>query len=74
MALGPDTAIAPTAQPAREPSLEDPEKQAASRRGSRWEKQGDGLSDTDSGLSVGAQIELEKHNAIQYRTCGWKKV
>jgi hypothetical protein len=29
-------------------------------------------SDTD--ISVGAQIELEKENAIQYRTCSWPKV
>lgn len=32
------------------------------------------LSDTDSSLSVGAQIEKEKENAIQYRTCSWQKV
>jgi len=30
-------------------------------------------SDADSGLSVGAQIELEKENAIKYRTCSWQK-
>jgi hypothetical protein len=44
-----------------------------SRRPSRIDKK-DEFSDTESNLSVGAQIELEKHNAIQYRTCGWKKV
>lgn len=50
----------------------DPENPGG-RRLSRIGKPGD-LSDTDSGLSVGAQIELEKENAIKYRTCGWKKV
>jgi hypothetical protein len=44
----------------------DPERQG-SRRFSRVGSDG-------SALSVGAQIELEKENAIQYRTCGWKKV
>lgn len=31
-------------------------------------------SDTESTVSVGAQIELEKENAIKYRTCSWQKV
>lgn len=35
---------------------------------------GIGGSDSDSNLSIGAQMELEKDNAIKYRTCGWKKV
>jgi hypothetical protein len=30
--------------------------------------------DTDSSISVGAQIEMEKENAIKYRTCSWQKV
>jgi len=30
--------------------------------------------DVDSGLSVGEQIEMEKENAIRYRTCSWRKV
>lgn len=34
----------------------------------------DVLDDSDSSVSVGAQIELEKENAIQYRTCSWQKV
>jgi len=35
------------------------------------------LNPTDSDseiLSVNKQIELEQGNAIQYRTCSWKKV
>jgi hypothetical protein len=28
---------------------------------------------SDSGLGVGAQLEMEKDNAIQYRTCSWQK-
>jgi len=48
----------------------DAERQgSAARRISRI----DG-NDSDSGLSVGAQLEMEKGAAIQYRTCGWKKV
>lgn len=31
-------------------------------------------SDSDSGLSVGKQIELEQSQAIKYRTCSWQKV
>lgn len=31
-------------------------------------------SDTDSSLSVDQQMELEKNNAIKYRTCSWQKV
>lgn len=32
------------------------------------------VGDADSDLSVGAQIELERENAIKYRTCSWRKV
>ena len=31
-------------------------------------------TDSDSGLSVGKQIELEQSQAIRYRTCTWQKV
>lgn len=31
-------------------------------------------TDSDSGLTVGKQIELECANAIKYRTCSWPKV
>jgi len=47
------------------------------RRGSRIDRPRTGSivgGDADSGLSVGQQIELEKGNAIQYRTCSWQKV
>jgi hypothetical protein len=30
-------------------------------------------SDTDTSVSIGKQMELEAGNAIQYRTCSWKK-
>jgi hypothetical protein len=51
-----------------ESAYNDPERQGSTgRRFSRVGSDG-------SALSVGAQIELEKENAIQYRTCGWKKV
>lgn len=33
-----------------------------------------GDADSDSGLSVGKQIELEQSQAIKYRTCSWQKV
>ena len=58
--------------PAIPEAIGDPERQG-SRKMSRI-RNPPALSDTDSGLSVGAQIDLEKENAIQYRTCGWKKV
>jgi hypothetical protein len=45
-----------------------------SRRMSRIDKKDVNPSDTDSTISIGAQIELEKGNAIQYRTCSWQKV
>ena len=32
-----------------------------------------GDSDTDSTISVGKQVELERANAIKYRTCSWQK-
>ncbi len=32
------------------------------------------VSDTESALSVGKQMELEANNAIKYRTCSWPKV
>jgi hypothetical protein len=53
-----------------DPDNADAERQgSAARRMSRID-----ATDSDSGLSVGAQIEMEKDAAIQYRTCGWKKV
>ena len=33
-----------------------------------------GESESDSGISVGKQLELESTNAIKYRTCSWQKV
>ena len=33
-----------------------------------------GDSDTESAVSVGKQMELEKNNSIKYRTCSWQKV
>jgi hypothetical protein len=58
----------------KNPELVDPERQGSARprRLSRIDKPAS-FQDTDSGLSIGAQIESEKANAIQYRTCGWKK-
>ena len=45
------------------------------RRMSRIDKkEDDHPSDSDSTVSIGAQIELEKDNAIKYRTCSWQKV
>ncbi|KAF1989371.1 hypothetical protein K402DRAFT_402022 [Aulographum hederae CBS 113979] len=43
------------------------------RKMSRIDKPLDAASDSDSGLGIGAQIELEKDNAIKYRTCSWPK-
>ena len=52
----------------------DPESNGgAGRRMSRIDSKAFG-SDTDSTLSVGQQMELEKDNAIKYRTCSWPKV
>lgn len=48
-------------------------RRAADKNALDSEKQAP-LSDSDSGMSIGAQIDSEKSNAIQYRTCGWKKV
>src|ERR1700742_1519054 len=31
-------------------------------------------ADSDSSIGFGAQIEMEKENAIKYRTCSWQKV
>ncbi|KAI9750672.1 MAG: hypothetical protein M4579_006368 [Chaenotheca gracillima] len=31
------------------------------------------VSDSDSGLSVGKQMEMESGNSIKYRTCSWPK-
>jgi hypothetical protein len=49
----------------------------AGRRMSRIDKKDSidgGAYDTDSTLSIGQQMELEKDNAIKYRTCSWQKV
>jgi cobalamin biosynthesis protein CbiG len=43
----------------------DLEAQGENRRGSRL--------DSRSDVGVGAQREMEKDNAIQYRTCSWQK-
>ena len=32
------------------------------------------VSDADSQISVGKQMELEASNSIKYRTCSWQKV
>lgn len=32
------------------------------------------ITDSDSQLSVGKQLELEASNSIKYRTCSWQKV
>ena len=55
----------------------DPERQGSYLDGSRRKSRIDTLpvaGDDASGLSLGAQLEMEKDNGIQYRTCGWKKV
>ena len=67
-----------TSEIKKDPAItKDPERQASvtasGRRMSRIDEP-PGISDTDSGVSIGAQIASEKDNAIQYRTCGWKKV
>jgi hypothetical protein len=51
----------------------DVEGGGAPRKMSRVDGKDD-LSDTDSTVSIGQQIELEKGNSIQYRTCSWQKV
>ena len=52
----------------------DVEGGAPKRRMSRIDGKDDHPSDTDSTISIGAQIEMEKDNAIKYRTCSWQKV
>ena len=62
--------------------LEDGPGYSGPRRGSRIDAPvrknsivtGDTSSDDDGGMSVAKQLELEKGNAIQYRTCSWPKV
>ncbi|KAF2094866.1 hypothetical protein NA57DRAFT_45751 [Rhizodiscina lignyota] len=65
------------------PSLTDREKKKsisgsiasdtpAGRRLSRIDRTVDD-ADNDSSIGVGAQIEMEKDNAIKYRTCSWQK-
>ena len=45
------------------------------KQGRKMSRVGDPLtSDSDSGLSVGKQMELEATNSIKYRTCSWPKV
>jgi hypothetical protein len=57
----------------------DPEKQQQDgnapnpRRKSRVERSME-AAETDSGVGIGAQVEMEKDNAIKYRTCSWQKV
>ena len=63
--------------------LEDGPGYSGPRRGSRIDApirktstfagEGDTSSD-EEGMSVAKQLELEKGNAIQYRTCSWPKV
>jgi hypothetical protein len=56
------------------PSYEDLEGQNHEpRRMSRIDKPAV-VSDSDSSMSIGALIEMEKDNAIKYRTCSWQKV
>jgi hypothetical protein len=43
------------------------------RRMSRIDGKDDHPSDSDSTISIGQQIEMEKDNAIKYRTCSWQK-
>lgn len=43
------------------------------RRLSRMDRTVDD-ADVDSDIGIGAQIEMEKDNAIKYRTCSWQKV
>ncbi|KIW06681.1 uncharacterized protein PV09_02386 [Verruconis gallopava] len=43
------------------------------RRMSRIDGKSHAASDTDSTVSIGQQIEMEKDNAIKYRTCSWQK-
>ncbi|MCJ1360138.1 MAG: hypothetical protein MMC33_010141 [Icmadophila ericetorum] len=44
------------------------------KQGRKMSRVGDPLtSDSDSGLSVGKQMELEATNSIKYRTCSWPK-
>ena len=60
--------------------MHDPEagvRYSGDRRGSKFDKKrldegADG--EADDGPTVGDQIEMEKENAIKYRTCSWQKV
>lgn len=65
------------------PSFTDREKRKGSLGGSISEERGRRMSrfdrsiedaEADSEFGIGAQIELEKENAIKYRTCSWQKV
>jgi len=49
----------------------DTERQG-SRRMSRIDKPA--VSSDDESMDIGTQIEMEKDNAIKYRTCSWQKV
>ena len=42
--------------------------------GRKMSRVGGVVSDADSQLSVGKQLELESTNSIKYRTCSWQKV
>lgn len=58
--------------------VEDPVGRKMSRIDKAWAKPtgaGDNSdSDSNSGMSVGKQMEMEAGNAIKYRTCSWPKV
>jgi hypothetical protein len=70
-----DSNTIPTDNFDQEKSFEAGEIEAGGpRRMSRIDKKEPNLSDSDSAISIGAQIELEKDNAIKYRTCSWQKV
>lgn len=64
-----------------QPPSYDPEMTGpGGRRMSRIDKPlvkpitGGEMSDSDSGMTVGKQMEMEAGNAIKYRTCSWPKV
>ena len=53
----------------------DPENPEGGRRASRVAGVArQNMTDSDSDLTVGKQMELEAGNAIKYRTCSWQKV
>jgi hypothetical protein len=55
--------------------LETDHENQGGRRMSRIDKKDPNVDyDDSSGLSVGQQIEMEKGNAIKYRSCSWRKV